>query len=300
MLLKEFVVQSRRSLSQVYPKEEASQLTAILCTEILGVQGYAFLVDPGRPINGSVLDKAFSCLERLMKNEPIQYVLGYTDFYGERFNVASGVLVPRPETELLCRHAINEGMRMYRSRSAYGNAQSAVKVLDLCSGSGCIALTLASTIPQSKAIGLDISPDAVQIAMNQPVGRKKGVDARFAVVDIFDDDAVEKALACLAPFDLVVSNPPYILEKEKAQMRRNVLDWEPETALFVPNDDFGIFYRKIAETAQKFMNTDGVGFVEINEAFGEATAGIFTSAGFATADVLKDISGKDRFVKFKK
>lgn len=300
MLLKEFVDQSRSSLSGIYPKEEAAQLTAMLCTEILGVQGYAFLIEPERRLKGRKLDKALSCLARMMKNEPVQYVLGYADFYGERFNVAPGVLIPRPETEQLCRYAIEEGMRMYRSRSAYGSVQSSVKVMDLCSGSGCIAWTLSSNIPLSGVIGLDISAEAVQMATKQPVGRKNGTDPTFAVVDIFDDDATQKALGPLAPFDLVVSNPPYILEREKAAMRRNVLDWEPGTALFVPDDDFGIFYRKIAEIASKYMNTDAVGFVEINEAFGEATAGIFTSAGFTSVDVLKDISGKNRFVKFRK
>lgn len=300
MLLKEFVEQSRSSLSEIYSKEEAALLTEMLCTEIFGLQGYAFLIDPERKLGSAVLDKALQCLRRLMGNEPIQYVLGYTEFYGEKFNVAPGVLIPRPETELLCRHAIEEGMRMYRSRSAYGSSRPPVKILDLCSGSGCIAWTLASCIPMSGAVGLDISADAVQIAVNQPISRKKGVCASFVVADIFDDDAVEKALAPSAPFDLVVSNPPYILEKEKAAMRRNVLDWEPDIALFVPDDDFGVFYRKIAGIADKYMNTDAVGFVEINEAFGDATARIFASAGFSAYEVLKDISGKNRFVKFRK
>lgn len=300
MLLKEFVTASRSRLSGLYPAEEAASITGVLCREYLGVESYTFLVDPSHQLKDKDVWKAQAALERLACGEPLQYVLGYAEFYGRRFKVGPAVLVPRPETEELCRIATDAAAMVQRSRSAFGSKATPVRILDLCTGSGCIAWTLAANVPGAQVVGLDISSEALEVARSQHIVEAGMIAPHFVQADIFDDGAVLSALEGQAPFDMILSNPPYVLEKERASMRRNVLDYEPALALFVPDDDFGLFYRKISFWAEKLLKTDSVGFVEINEAFGDGVRGIFESDGFRQTKVIRDISGRDRIVQFRK
>lgn len=294
MLLKEFVGSAREQLQVLYPEKEAAAMVGILCRECLCVESYTYIIEPDLEISGERMEKAAAALGRLLAGEPVQYVLGFSDFYGRRFNVNPSVLIPRPETETLCREAIDSAMRVYRTRSAYGHNADPVRILDLCTGSGCIAWTLALNVPGADIVAVDISSDALEVASKQPFD--KTVKPHFVQADIFDDDAMASVLSGV--FDIIVSNPPYILDCEKAQMRSNVLDYEPSLALFVPDDDSMRFNRKIAEISAKAFKTDSIGIVEINESLGDACCRIFKDAGFEESVIIKDIFGKNRFLKY--
>lgn len=294
MLLKEFVGSARQQLLGLYPDKEAVTMAGILCREYLGVESYTYLIEPGLELSSKQLDKAMAALERLLGGEPLQYVLGFAEFYSNRFNVTPSVLIPRPETETLCKEAIEFAMQLYRTRSAYGHNAAPVRILDLCTGSGCIAWTMALNVPGAEVVGVDISAEALEVASSQPFA--KAVKPRFVQADIFDDDAISPLLA--EGFDLILSNPPYILDSEKAQMRVNVLEHEPSLALFVPDEKSMLFNEKIAEISQKALKTDSIGIIEINEALGDASCDIFKAAGFAQSVILRDIFGKNRFVKY--
>lgn len=294
MLLKEFVGSARERLQALYPEKEAAAITGIICRECLGVESYTYLIEPDLELPRKQMEKASAALWRMLGGEPVQYVLGFSDFYGHRFNVNPSVLIPRPGTETLCREAIEFAMQLYRTRSAYGHDADPVRILDLCTGSGCIAWTLALNVPGSNVVAVDISSDALEVASSQPFD--KTVKPHFIQADIFDDDAMAPVLS--GGFDIVVSNPPYILDSEKAQMRSNVLDFEPSLALFVPDDDSMRFNRKIAEISAKVLKTDGTGIMEINETLGDACCRIFSDAGFGESVILKDVFGKNRFLKY--
>lgn len=300
MLLREFVLSAREKLSTIYPESEANAIAGALCTEFLDVQAYSFMLEPAMQLKEARLSKALAALDRLMKNEPLQYVLGYAEFYGNRFNVSPSVLIPRPETEELCRHAIDRAMQLYRSRSVYGSKAAPVRILDLCTGSGCIAWTMAANVPGSRVVAVDISAGALEVASSQKIDIPKDRKPIFVQADVLDTPALKEALDGELPFDIIISNPPYVMDSERAKMRNNVLDYEPELALFVPDADPLIFYRKIADLSVSLSETDISGFLEINEALGSATAGIFKEKGFKNVEIQKDLSGKERFVFFGK
>lgn len=301
MQLREYVLSTRAKLSSLYSAEEAGAITGSLCTEYLGVETYTYMVNPGMEVKEKHLAMADAALERLMAGEPLQYVLGHAEFYGNSFKVNQAVLIPRPETELLCRAAIEYALMLQRKRAAYGNSALPVRILDLCTGSGCIAWTMAANVTGSSVVAVDISSKALEVASSQAVEMPKGCIApTFLQADILDDAALEKVLGKSDTFDIIISNPPYVMESEKARMKSNVLDWEPSLALFVPDYNPLVFYKKIAEICVTRFNTDSVGFVEINEALGGPTAQIFADAGFSNAEILKDLSQKNRMVRFSK
>lgn len=298
MQLKEFVQGARAQLSALYPSEEANTIAGVLCTEYLGVESYTYMVNPALELKEKAVAMADKALVRLVKGEPLQYVLGYTVFYNNRFNVSPSVLIPRPETELICRIVIEQAMIIYRHRSAFGAQAAPVRILDLCTGSGCIAWTLAANVPGSVVVGIDVSAEALQVARNQKIETGKGREPRFFQADIFDDEAMSLALGNDDVFDIIVSNPPYVLDSERSLMRRNVLDFEPALALFVPDGDAQKFNKKIADICVRRFNTDAVGFVEINEALGRDAEDVFHKAGFRKTEIFKDFSNRQRLVKF--
>lgn len=296
MLLKEFVDTARRKLAAIYPIEEAKTISGILCREFFELEPYSYIVSPQKELKKAPLVKAEGALVRLLDGEPLQYVLGYADFCGRRFKVNPSVLIPRPETEILCREATDYALQIYRTRRAYGQAAAPVRILDLCTGSGCIAWTMSLNVPGSMVVAVDISSEALATAASQPFDPSRA--PRFVQADIFDEDALENALAD-EKFDIILSNPPYILNSEKSGMRRNVLEFEPSTALFVADDsDAMAFNRRIAKISKKHSYTGSVGYVEINEALGDASLGIFRSAGFENVTIIRDVFGKNRFVKY--
>ena len=300
MLLAEFVKAGTKAFESLYPQKEARSIVLMLCEEVLGTENYTHIVEPEFKIDDKKLPELEAAMERLKKMEPVQYVLGHTEFYGRTFKVDPAVLIPRPETELLCRDAIKLGMRVYRMRSPYGKNAEPVRILDLCTGSGCIAWTMALSIPGSRVTAVDISDAALEVAAGQDFASelksKETFRPEFMKADVLDSEQEIE----LGPFDMVLSNPPYIMESEKEDMRRNVLEYEPESALFVPDDDPLLFYRAIARWSQRFMSPDGVGLSEVNESLARQTETVFKAAGYAHTEIVRDLSDKNRYIIYHK
>lgn len=305
MLLKDFISGSAKDLESLYSAEESRTIVLMICEEILGTKNYTHIVDPGYEIDKGKKPLLDASLERLMQGEPVQYVLGHTEFYGRTFSVNPSVLIPRPETEQLCRSVIAEASRLVRMRSAFGGRN--VRILDLCTGSGCIAWTLALSVPGAEVTAVDISPEALDVAEKQDFkAEMKKTDAKrpsFLLADVLAGPDAGNVKSCFsedAKFDIIVSNPPYIREMEKRLMRKNVCDYEPAIALFVPDDNPLVFYEAISAWSEKLLSDEGTGFVEINEALGVPTAAVFKGKGFGEVSTVKDLSSKDRFVRFSK
>ena len=287
MLLKSYIKYAEEKLSPVYGDREASAIVRALCGSVLGVPGWICVTEPEFEVSDADAARLEHCLLRLSGCEPLQYVLGKTEFCGLEFHVDSSVLIPRPETELLCRTLLEETVPAMGLKSP--------KILDLCTGSGCIAWTLAHYIPDSEVTGADLSAEALETASSQNI---PGNAPEFLLMDVLSpQDNVRAALGGRC-FDIIVSNPPYVRNKEKALMHRNVLDYEPEMAHFVPDEDPLLFYRAIAAIAAEHLAAGGHGAVEINEAFGEEVRRLFLDSGFGDARVQTDMSGRDRYVFF--
>ena len=329
MLLSEFIASALAGLESLYPRAEARSMVSILVCERLGVQRWTHIANPSFEVPAQSPAQLEADLQKLLASEPLQYVLGYAEFYGRRFRVTKDVLIPRPETELLVDTVLQ------KLKSASRGCDGAPKILDLCTGSGCIAWTLALECPQSpchacsrEPVGahitaIDISPAALAIARSQFSGDLSrgagavsqgvsqgasgnsivsGREVTFIEADVLDlsEEGLSGAHSKLAlgQVDVIVSNPPYVMEQEKALMRPNVLDHEPALALFVPDDDPLIFYRAIAHHASRLLSAHGWGIVEINTLLAEPTAECFRQAGLKDVTILPDLSGKPRFVSF--
>jgi release factor glutamine methyltransferase len=300
MLLVDFLKEGTQALESLYPSAEARNLVLMLCEELIGTQSYTHIVEPQYEVDKKDEPALEAGLERLKKGEPVQYVTGVSEFCGRKFHVTPDVLIPRPETELLVREAVKRADRIRRMRSPYGKSAEPVRVLDLCTGSGCIAWSVALEVPGVQVVGVDISDGALDVARGQDfaaeiknTGALPPVFVKADVLDTAQDFSY-------GPFDLILSNPPYILEKEKALMRPNVLDYEPGQALFVPDEDPLLFYRAIAAWSQRFFAAEGSGLTEINEELGADTQAVFTSAGFQDVEQVKDFFDKTRFVFYRK
>lgn len=254
-------------LLSLYPEGEAGAIARWLCEE---------------PLDEDGLEAA---LARLLEGEPLQYVLGKAWFYGREFNVSPAVLIPRQETELL----VDEALKAVRRRSV-----STPRVLDLCTGSGCIAWTMAAELKDAQVVAVDISDAALAVASTQGIS---GTTApSFVKADVLATDTFPE----LGSFDVLLSNPPYVRESEKALMHRNVLEHEPELALFVSDSDPLVFYRAVASLAKRFLRPGGFGIVEINEAFEGPVRGIFENLSFSVGDTIFDLCGKPRHIFFEK
>ena len=301
MLLGDFLREGIARLEDLYPAPEARNILLLLCSARLGTSRYTHLTEPGYTISEESLKVLSEDLDRLAVGEPIQYVLGFEEFCGRRFQVSPSVLIPRPETEILCAEAIKTGSELARKRLSEGNPDP-VKVLDLCTGSGCIAWTMALDLPGSVVYGVDISPEALSVASSQvpvpePACRELVEPVEGPVFFQADILCAPPAFPC-GQFDLILANPPYIKESQKADMRPNVKEYEPSLALFVPDEDPLVFYKAIARWSRTLLAPGGTGIVEINELLGPETRDFFLESGFTDVNILKDFSGKNRFLKF--
>ena len=286
MKLTELIKQGTSAISRLYPEREAREMVFAFLEHRLGTKRHTHILEPDYEISDDVASAVMAAFDRMAAGEPLQYVTGIADFYGRQFRVTPDVLIPRPETEHLCRLA--------------SEAVSSCRILDLCTGSGCIAWTMALEMPGARVTAVDISEDALKVASSQDFDdemRRTG-----AVVPHFvNADVLSKGLPALlqkddSEYDLILSNPPYVMDNEKALMRTNVLDHEPHLALFVPDDDPLIFYRAIASHAAVLLSETGVCIVEINEALGPETAVLFSSAGFTDVRIVSDLNDRPRFV----
>ena len=296
MLLTDFLKEGIATLEHLYPTAEARNIVLMLCEELIGTKNYTHIVEPGYQIDKKGEKPLAEALVRLQAGEPIQYVIGSTEFCGRRFHVNSDVLIPRPETELLVREAINLAGRMKRMRAAYGKTADPVRVLDLCTGSGNIAWSVALAVPGARVVGVDISEGALQVARSQNFSaelKQTGALApTFVAADVLDTEQEFN----YGVFDLILSNPPYIMEKEKGLLRRNVLDYEPPGALFVSDEDPLVYYRAIARWSHRFLSPEGKGLTEINESLGKETEAVFRDSGFSETSIVTDFYDKNRFV----
>ena len=265
-------------LSELLQGNETYSVTRMIL-EHFGYSEIQILKDPAAIVDANIQAEIKKIVIELHKNRPIQYILGETIFYELSFIVSEGVLIPRPETEELVSNIILE------------NSYTTPSILDIGTGSGCIAVTLAKFLPGSKVTAMDIEEAALKIARTN--ARKNHAEVRFLNQSIISAEHNMKT----EPFDIIVSNPPYILESEKNLMMPNVLNFEPVSALFVPDNDPFIFYREIIRYSEKGLSKKGVIWTEINEEYGSELKDLFIKSGFRSVRILKDIHGKERFIK---
>lgn len=266
----------REQLSKSYEPQEANALARIIFCDMLGQSNVDYYLCKDMDLSGNEEGKVKSILQRLEKYEPIQYIEGKKYFSGREFFVRQGVLIPRPETEELVELA---------AQACKPNA----KILDIGTGSGCIAISLAKKLPEAEVHAWDISEAALEVAKQN--NEQLSASVHFEQHDILTYQATGEEA-----FDLIISNPPYITESEKAEMEANVLAWEPSIALFVPDNDPLLFYRRIGELALRMLTPNGKLFFEINRAYGDATKQLLCNQGYKNIHIQKDLSGNDRFV----
>lgn len=292
MLLKDIIHRGIETVSVLYPEGEAREMVFAYMEDVFGLKSHMHILDPAYRLSDLDSDKALSDFARMSSGEPLQYVTGKAYFYGREFRVTPDVLIPRGETEIMVNVLSQEG--------------TPKSVLDLCTGSGCIAWSLALENPGVEVTAVDISEGALSVASSQDFAqemRSSGAQKpTFLKADVLKGPQACVGLVRPASgkFDIIVSNPPYVMESEKSAMRSNVLDHEPHLALFVPDDDPLKFYRAVALWAKELLAEEGTGMVEINEALGQETREVFTEMGFGYTEIVRDLHGKDRFVSFSK
>ena len=291
-----------QSLTPLYDAGEAQAIVRTVLDVKYGMTLTDIICGKVNEISADEERKLEEIIIRLQKGEPVQYVLGEADFAGRPFHVEPGVLIPRPETAELCQWIEKDMIEKSivssgdSSEDSSGNSPQATddarRILDICTGSGCIAITLGLNIPNSEVTGWDISEDALRIAQ----GNVEMLKARNVRIEYQDALALPKAAEAA---DLIVSNPPYICEKEKADMEKNVLEHEPSLALFVPDEDPLKFYRAIAEYASSALKSGGTLYFEINPIYEKETRKMLEELGFKDIETKEDAFGKKRMMRAK-
>ena len=268
----------RNALREHYPDSEALALAKMLLVEAFGFSTLELYGGKDKEISGKRLDVLNEMIARLKKNEPIQYVIGAEVFCGWTFEVNENVLIPRPETQELVRWIETDW-----------KSDAPCRILDVGTGSGCIAISLSKLLEGAEVEAWDISEGALRVA-------RRNADRNEAQV-LFRRVDVLKACTEDCRYDVIVSNPPYIAESEKQDMEANVLEWEPHTALFVPDADPLLFYRRIAELGVSMLKEGGALYFEINRAYGEETVRMLEGLGYKQIELRKDNWGNDRMIK---
>jgi len=264
-----------RSLHDVYSSRELQSLTMIICKDLLGLDEVDIYLRKDIKLSENQHHLLEETVGRMQRHEPIQYIRGAADFYGLVFHVEPGVLIPRPETEELVDLILKEN-------------SGEVRVLDIGTGSGCIAISLAKYLPDGQVEAWDVSEKALAVAHRN--AEELGVDVHFSLVDVLT------AVSGKNTYDIIVSNPPYIGEKEKEVMEQNVLNWEPELALFVPDNDPLRFYRRIAQLGVDMLLPGGRLYFEINQAYGSETIELLNMLNYKNVRLIKDLFGNNRMV----
>jgi release factor glutamine methyltransferase len=279
----------KQSLANLYDASETEALTLMIISEISGSSKAMIKAFPEQEISTTHAERLNNILARLQTGEPIQYILGHTEFYGLTFKVNPSVLIPRPETEELVEWAlasVSSGqLTVSTNQVAVGN------ILDIGTGSGCIAISLKKNLPTAFVSAIDISTDALQTAKQN--AKLNEVEVNFIHQDILNT----KSEIEIPKSEIIISNPPYVTLHDKTQMHINVTDFEPHTALFVPENDPLIFYKAIADFALINLAPNGLLFFEINENLGKETAEMLESKGFKDIELKQDMSGRDRMIR---
>jgi release factor glutamine methyltransferase len=277
MLLKEFRNHFNKQLSTVFPQTEIDSFFFLLIEKELDLQRIDLVLKSETSISEDKFQHLYNSLSRLKTQEPIQYILGETEFFGLPFKVNKHTLIPRPETEELVEWIIN----------AYKNKDQ-VSILEIGTGSGCIPISLAKNLPNAKITAIDISPEALEIAKQN--AKLNNVEIEFIDQDILSTEKLPQQ------FDIIVSNPPYVRNLEKEEIQPNVLENEPHLALFVDDLNPLVFYKKITDLAKNHLTKNGVLYFEINQYLGKETLDMLSKKGFKS-ELKKDVFGNDRMTK---
>ena len=269
-----------KELKDTYPENEIRQICRIIFMDIFHYTNIDIHIKKYEILDESFVAKFYDIITELKTGRPIQYIIGETEFAGLKFRLNKATLIPRPETGELVMW-----VQQY--------ARPGSRILDIGTGSGCIAVSLASLLPDAQISALDISQEALDIARENATTNNTSV--HFITGDILHHENLND----LQLYDIIVSNPPYIRNREKVGMDKRVLDFEPHRALFVPDNDPLIFYSKIAEFGKQHLKPGGLLFFEINEALGQETVGLLIQAGYTNTELKKDMYGRDRMCKGK-
>lgn len=265
---------------QITLKEDLSEIRSILhliVENVLGLTQTDIVANKSVSVQDQDQKRLNEIVKRINNREPVQYILGAAYFYGRKFKVSPAVLIPRQETELLIEEVLKEI-----------NPFTPGTILDIGTGSGCISVTLAKELPEKRVIGIDVSEDALKIAMENATSLNAHVE--FHKLNGLTESFPSKE------FEIIVSNPPYVTTSEITDMKSNVVDYEPHLALFVPDHDPLVFYKMIASKGYASLKHGGKVFVEINEKFGHEVSALFQDAGFKNVTLVKDLQEKDRIV----
>ena len=291
MNIDEFRIDFRQQLAGMYEPEEVENLCFLTLEYVMKMNRVEVSLSRKMDISTSSLTQLNEVTSRLSLSEPIQYIIGSTEFYGMEFQVNPATLIPRPETEELVEWIVNDTKKLAISsqRDIEKNITEKVTILDIGTGSGCIAISLAKNISNAHVEAIDISQDALATAYQN--ANKNEANVTFYNQNILEVDTLEKR------YNIIVSNPPYVRMLEKKEMRDNVLSNEPDSALFVSDEDPLVFYRKIGELAFKALEPQGSLYVEINEYLGKDMIDLLKGIGFENVQLREDMFGKDRMIK---
>jgi release factor glutamine methyltransferase len=271
------------SLIPIYSKDEVKQFVFLTFSTLFGYSKADLILKKQDGLTESELLQVRSVVKRLLNHEPIQYILGETYFCELKFKTDSRALIPRPETEELVRFVVDD----------INNKITSSKIIDLCTGSGCIALALKNELPTAEVIGMDAFQDAIDLANENKESLQ--LDVNFELFDVFSTQ-FESFLNLTEKFDYFVSNPPYIPWSEQKQMDKNVVEFEPSSALFVENETPFVFYERIGILARKHLSNSGKLIVEIHEDYAQEIEQLFLQQGFTQVKIIQDLNGKNRFV----
>ena len=290
MLVKEYKTTFFKELSPLYDEMEIESFFYIILESFHNKKRIDLALNPEMVMDALQLLRWESTLAELKKEKPIQYILGETEFYGLPFLVNKNTLIPRPETEELVELILNDNIQ---------HSSSIIQLLDIGTGSGCIAVSLAKNLPNAQVSAIDVSEKALATAQKNAEINK--VNVNFIQADILKVDDLENLSTSNSQlptkYDVIVSNPPYVRNLEKAEIKPNVLEYEPHLALFVDDSDALLFYRKIAELAKKSLSENGKLYFEINQYLGKETVELLENLGFKDVVLKKDIYGNDRMIQ---
>lgn len=283
MVLSDLKIKMISLLATGFEKTEIESFFYLLIDFRLNVSKMDFLLNPS--LNVSTEDARFfeSAIQKLKSEQPIQYIIGETEFFGLQFKVTENTLIPRPETEELVDWILKD-------QTLIDNKE--LRIFDVGTGTGCIPISLAKNLVSAKVTTVDVSEEAIKIAQENAISNN-------VAVSFVNDSILEPKIVndLKNKFDIIVSNPPYVRNLEKQEIKKNVLDYEPHLALFVEDNDALIFYKKIAEYALNHLKKDGVLYFEINQYLGNETVELIKCLGFKTIELRKDLSGNDRMIK---
>ena len=281
MLLKHYKKYFFDSLQDIQDEQEIESFFFILTEYLHHLKRVDVALNPDFEISDAAIEKWNAFLVELQQEKPIQYITGEAWFYGLRFEVNENTLIPRPETEELVEWIIESQKSKVQSQK--------LEILDIGTGSGCIPISLKANLPQANVSAIDVSEQALEVAKRNAVSNN--VEVNFIQANILEVEDLNQH------FDIVVSNPPYVRNLEKQEIKKNVLDYEPHLALFVEDTDALLFYRKIAQLALKNLSSNGLLFFEINQYLGNETVELLENLGFKNIELKKDVYGNDRMIK---